>query len=470
MKVKMILPALVEARDLTRRPIKYSLFPPLGLATLAAYLDAEDTVSLHDEHVETIDLDDEPDLVVIQAYVTSAKRAYAIADQYRTRGAHVCLGGLHVSTCPEEAAPHADTLFLGPGEDTWPEFLRDYRAGKARATYRSSVRTLAGLPLPRRELIRRERYLVPNSLVVSRGCPHHCDFCYKESFFRGGRSYYTLTVESALLEIESLPGRHLYFLDDHLFGNEPFARSLFDGMRGMGRVWQAAGTVRTIVERPHLYEKAAASGLRSLFVGFETLQASNLAAVHKGHNLGQDYEEAVRRLRDMGVMINASFVYGFDGDGPDVFDRTVDWAVRTGLETATFHILTPYPGTALREALQREGRILTNDWDLYDTRHAVYRPALLTPRQLEDGYWRSYDTFYSWRNILESAWTKPDWLGVLRHVAYSGGWKKLEPMWNLLIASGLVGRMRPVLEAVLQGRSSLKTVEQNKNLILPATT
>jgi radical SAM superfamily enzyme YgiQ (UPF0313 family) len=453
-KVKMILPALVEARDLKRRPIKYSLFPPLGLATLAAYLDPDDSVSLQDEHVERIDLDDEPDLVVIQIYVTSAKRAYAVADHYRNRGAHVCLGGLHASTCPEEAAAHADTLFLGPGEDIWPVFLRDFRAGNAGALYRSKVRSLAGLPLPRRDLIRRERYLVPNSLVVSRGCPHHCDFCYKDSFFKGGRSYYTLDVERALLEIASLPGRHLYFLDDHLFGNGPFAQNLFDGMRGMGRIWQAAGTVKTILERPHLYESAAACGLRSLFVGFENLENGNLASVHKSHNLGLDYEAAVRRLRDMGVMVNASFVYGFDGDGPDVFDRTVDWAVRSGLETATFHILTPYPGTALRQALERGGRILTNDWDLYDTRHAVYRPARLTLRELEEGYWRSYDRFYSWPNILKSSLTKLGWKEAMRHLAYAGGWKKLEPMWNLLIASGLVGRMRPVLETVLESRSS----------------
>ncbi len=172
MFVKLILPALLEAKDPGFRPIKYALFPPLGGEPLARYVSRE--------------------------------------------------------------------------------------------------RTLLGAPPLRRDLIDRRRYLCPNSLVVSRGCPHHCDFCYKEAFFEGGRSFYTQSVDAALAEIDRLPGRHLYFLDDHLFGNARFAAALFDGMRGMNRLWQAAGTVQSVL-RPGLLERAAAAGLRSLFVGFETL-------------------------------------------------------------------------------------------------------------------------------------------------------------------------------------------------------
>src|SRR5215210_7783641 len=160
MKVKMILPALTEAKSPFFRPIKYSLFPPLGLATLAGYLDEDDEVTLQDEHVETLDLSDEPDLVVIQVYITSAYRAYELADHYRRKGAHIALGGLHVTSLPEEAAAHADTVFTGPGEDTWPRFLADYRRGQAARRYDSTVRTLAGVPAIRRDLIKRNLYLV----------------------------------------------------------------------------------------------------------------------------------------------------------------------------------------------------------------------------------------------------------------------------------------------------------------------
>jgi len=448
--VKMILPALTEATSPYFRPVKYSLFPPLGLATLAGYLNAGDTVTIEDEHVQPLNLDDEPDLVVIQVYITSARRAYQIADQYRARGVHVCLGGLHVTSLPDEAARHADTIFTGPGEDTWPRFLEDYRAGQLIRVYRSTVRTLDGLPPIRRDLIRRRLYLVPNSIVVSRGCPHVCDFCYKEAFFDGGRGFYTQTVDEALAEIERLPGRHLYFLDDHLFGNRRFAEALFDGMRGMGRLWQAAGTVQSVLG-PRLLEKAVACGLRSLFVGFETLDMENLRSQRKYQNLRRDYAEAVRRLHGLGVMVNGSFVFGMDGDGPDVFDRTVDWAITQGIETATFHVLTPYPGTALFRKMESEGRLLHRNWDLYDTRHAVFRPRGMTAERLETGYWKAYEDFYRWGSIFRGAGTKPDWRGAMRHVAYAGGWKKFERLWDAIIRARQITHALPVLEAVLRG-------------------
>jgi len=449
-RVKLVLPALTEAKSPFFRPIKYSLFPPLGLATLAGYLDEDDEVTLEDEHVEALDLDDEPELVVIQVYITSATRSYQLADHYRRRGAYVALGGLHVTSLPEEAARHADSIFLGPGEDTWPAFLADYRAGRPAPLYRSTVRTLEGLPRIRRDLIKRRLYLVPNSIVVSRGCPHSCDFCYKEAFFQGGKGYYTQAVDDALAEIERLPGRHLYFLDDHLFGNVRFASALFEGMRGMNRVWQAAGTVPSVL-RPGLLERAAAAGLRSLFVGFETLSPENLREQGKLQNLHRDYAAAIRRLHDHGVMVNGSFVFGMDGDDPSVFDRTVDWAIGEGIETATFHILTPYPGTALHERMRREGRILHESWDLYDTRHVVHRPLRLTPAELEAGYWHAYDRFYRWSSILRGAATKPTVADALRHAAYAGGWKKLEPLWDLIIRARRVSAMLPALETVLTG-------------------
>ena len=450
MRVKMILPALTEAKSPFFRPIKYSLFPPLGLATLAGFLRDDDEVVLQDEHVEKLDLDDEPDLVVIQVYITSARRAYELADHYRRKGVRVALGGLHVTSLPEEAAHHADSIFLGPGEDTWPVFLDDFRAGRPKPLYRSTVRTLDGLPRIRRDLIKRALYLVPNSIVVSRGCPHLCDFCYKEAFFEGGRGFYTQTVEDALAEIERLPGRHLYFLDDHLFGNARFASELFEGMRGMGRLWQAAGTVQSVL-RPRLLEQAVAAGLRSLFVGFETLNPKSLKAQRKFQNLRRDYGGAVRRLHDLGVMVNGSFVFGMDEDDPSVFERTVEWAIEQGIETATFHILTPYPGTPLYQRMEAEGRLLHRDWDLYDTRHVVFRTRGMNARELESGYWRAYRDFYRWGSILRGASSKDHPVAALRHFAYAAGWKKFEPVWDWAIRTRQVLRMRPALEQILRG-------------------
>jgi radical SAM superfamily enzyme YgiQ (UPF0313 family) len=449
LRVKFILPALTEASSPYWRPIKYSLFPPLGLATLAAFLTPDDEAVLVDEHVQRLDIDDRPDLVLIQVYITNAYRAYRIADHYRARGAFVALGGLHVTSLPDEAAAHADAVFLGPAEQTFPRFLEEFRAGRPQRVYQSLAgRTLDRLPPVRRDLIERGRYLVPNSIVVTRGCPEHCDFCYKDAFFEGGRSFYTQRVDDALAEISRLPGCHLYFLDDHLLGDRRFAGALFDGMRGMNRLFQGAATVDSVL-RGDLIERAAQAGLRSLFVGFETLTPRNLVSSNKRQNLGRDYKAVTDRLHGLGIMINGSFVFGMDEDDEDVFGRTVDWAVEHGLTTATFHIQTPYPGTRLFARMQAEGRITSRDWDLYDTRHVVFQPARLKPDALEAGYRRAYRDFYRWSSIVQASRAHGSLKHQAKHFFYAAGWKKFEPLWNFMIRARQLGCMTPVLEAVL---------------------
>jgi radical SAM superfamily enzyme YgiQ (UPF0313 family) len=331
MKVKLILPSLSEADSPYWRPIKYSLFPPIGLATLAAFLSPDDEIELVDQHVEKLKLDDQPDLVLIEVYITNAYRSYKIADHYRKIGAYVLLGGIHVTSLPQEAMLHADSIFIGPAEESFPRFLADFKANRAEKVYRSNTRTLQNLPPIRRDLIKRNRYLVPNSLVVSRGCPHSCNFCYKESFYEGGKSFYTQQVDHALSEIDRLPGSHLYFLDDHLFGHPKFANSLFDGMMGMNRVFQGAATVASILNG-NLIEKAAKAGLRSLFVGFETFSPENLKQSNKSQNLDKDYRKAIQRLHNLGIMINGSFVFGLDNDEKDVLKEPWTGALKMPLQ------------------------------------------------------------------------------------------------------------------------------------------
>lgn len=469
MKVKMILPSLTEAENPYWRPIKYSLFPPLGLATLASYLSEDDEIDLVDQHVEKLKLDDQPDLVIIQVYITNAYRSYEIADFYRAKGCYVCLGGLHVTSLPEEAALHADSIFLGPGEETFPEFLKDFRNKTPKKRYFSSFRTLEKLPPVRRDLIKRDKYLVPNSIVVTRGCPHHCDFCYKDAFFQGGKSFYTQLVDDALSEIDRLPGRHLYFLDDHLLGNQKFATELFDGMRGMDRVFQGAATVDSIL-RGNLIEKAAEAGLKSVFVGFETFSEENLKQSNKKQNLKKDYELAVQRLHSLGIMINGSFVFGLDEDDNQVFSRTVDWAVKNAITTSTFHVLTPYPGTKLFQDFENQGRILTKNWDLYDTRNVVYQTKNISAEDLKIGYDWAYKEFYSWSNILKASLNHDSVKHQLKHLFYSGGWKKFEPLWNFIIKTEGLNKMLPLLESLLskvkyEHKKEILEVKTNNTLI-----
>ena len=284
--------------------------------------------------------------------------------------------------------------------------------------------------------------------MVTRGCPHHCKFCYKDTFFTGGKSFYTQRVDDALAEIECLPGRHLYFLDDHLLGDQRFAAVLFEGMRGMRRLFQGAATVDSIL-RGDLIEQAAQAGLRSLFVGFETLNTANLRQSNKRQNLGQNYQAAIRRLDELGIMINGSFVFGLDDDDPDVFRRTVDWAIENGITTATFHILTPYPGTALFTKMEAAGRMTTRNWDVYDTRHVVYQTHGLSAQQLKAGYDWAYQEFYTWSAISRASLNHATLQHRLKHFFYSVGWKKFEPAWDVVIRAKQLSQMRPVLEAVL---------------------
>jgi radical SAM superfamily enzyme YgiQ (UPF0313 family) len=222
-------------------------------------------------------------------------------------------------------------------------------------------------------------------------------------------------------------------------------------MRGAGRLWQAAGTVSSVL-RPKLLEQAVAAGLRSLFVGFETLDSANLREQRKYQNLHRDYTSAIARLHDLGVMINGSFVFGLDADDESVFDRTVEWAVSHGIETATFHILTPYPSTALHTRIAAQQRILTDDWDLYDTRHAVFQPARMSVEALERGYWRAYRDFYRWRSIARGAAAHDHVVDAARHFAYAAGWKKFERCWDWVIRARRVGAMLPALELILGRR------------------
>jgi radical SAM superfamily enzyme YgiQ (UPF0313 family) len=255
-------------------------------------------------------------------------------------------------------------------------------------------------------------------------------------------------VDAALAEIDRLPGRHLYFLDDHLLGDRRFARALFDGMRGMERLFQGAATVDSVL-RDDLIERAADAGLRSLFVGFESLTPGNLARSNKRQNLGREYSAVTDRLHRLGIMINGSFVFGMDDDDGDVFRRTVDWAIEHGITTATFHIQTPYPGTRLFAKMVEQDRLVTHNWDLYDTRHVVFRPARMTPETLKAGYDWAYTEFYRWSSIARASLSHGTVKHQAKHFFYAAGWKRFEPLWNLMIRAKQLRCMTPLLESVL---------------------
>ena len=453
LRVKMISPAKTAADSPFWRPIKYSLFPPLGLATLAGYLDDGDEVTLQDEHVEQLDLDDEPDLVVIQVYITSAYRAYALADHYRAQGrARRASAGCTSTSLPGEAAAHADTIFLGPGEDTWPRLpARTSAPGRPGRVYRSTVRTLAGMPpaaprpdqappVPRAQLARRLARLPARLRLllqgrVLRGRPV---LLHAGGRRRAGR--------------DRAPARPPPVLPRRPPLRRPAVRRGALRRHARHGAGLAGGRHRATPScAPGLLEKAVERGLRSLFVGFETLERRRTSR----RSASSRTWAATTTRPSAACTTSASWSTAASSSAwttttPDVFDRTVEWAVAQGIETATFHILTPYPGTrAVRAHGAPRAASRRRDWDLYDTRHAVFRPARMTAEQLEAGYWRRLPRLLPLELDLRGGVAHGDLREHARHLAYTGGWKKLEPLWDLAIRAGKVHAFVPLLETIL---------------------
>ncbi|MHC4211833.1 MAG: B12-binding domain-containing radical SAM protein [Planctomycetota bacterium] len=434
-KLLLILPSLQQLNNNPFRLIKYSRFPPLSLLTIAG-MTPEDKwdIIVRDEHIESSQVQGHVDLVGIQTYISCAGRAYTLAAYWRARGAKVVLGGLHPTSLPHEAIQHADAICTGPVESVWHEVLDDFDRGQLKGIYQGKCEGSAALvPLPRRDLMNPFAYLIRNTMVTSRGCPHSCDFCYKSSFW-GPKYYEARPIAEIERELDTVEDGMVFFLDDNLLANRKHAHALFDVLRGSGIVWQAAASL-DVTRDPAYLDQAYEAGCRSLFVGFESISPENMRGNNKGVNATTNYLDACRRFHDSGIMINGSFVFGFDCDRPDVFERTVEFAIEGKILTATFHLLTPLPGTRAFERLDAQGRILHRNWEYYDTDHAVFRPIHMTPDQLESGHKRAYREFLTYSSIVRRSLGLP---GTLKRLAYNIAWMKVDPLWIAIVRLGLM--------------------------------
>jgi radical SAM superfamily enzyme YgiQ (UPF0313 family) len=430
MKILLIYPKV--SSDARGTVVKYSLVPPQSLTAVAALTPDEHDVRIVDENHQKIDYSADVDLVGITVFISSSRHAYDIASKFRLRGIPVVLGGLHVTTCPQDAEPHADAVVVGEAEGIWQDLLQDAEAGTLKKRYElEEAPQLAGLPIPRRDKIDVNRYLTPNSLLATRGCPYKCKFCYRSSLKLS--DFRTRPVDEVVREIETFHGRYAVLLDDNLIADRAYARKLLKELAGRNIAWMGAGSI-DMAEDPELMDLLTASGCRSMFIGLESLSEENLAAVGKRSNKIERYDAAVRTIHEHGIMINASFVYGFDHDDPGVFERTVEWGIKAKLDTATFHILTPYPGTPLAAELERDGRIVDRNFAHYDTAHVVFQPKLMTAEELMRGYLWSYRKFYSWNGIARR--TLHSTGNPLPRLLMNVGYKKIEPAWELMIACG----------------------------------
>ena len=425
---------------------KHVLTPTLALTSFAATTPAHWRVSYWDENL----LDGRPpfapmpEVVGITVHLTFARRAFELAQWYRRRGSKVVLGGLHVLSCPEECAPHADALAVGDGVQLWPRILADVESGCLRPSYTATYESDYRLdPAPRRSILPRKSFLTTTSLIATRGCHNRCGFCYLAT--EGLRMPYRMRdPEKIAEEFVADDQPYAVFIDNNLGSNRGYLRELCRALRPLEKIWSAAVSI-DVTDDPDLIRAMALAGCTGVFVGFESLTDENLTAARKKTPKAGDYARRVHMLHDHGIQVNGSFVLGFDHDRKDVFARTAAWIEENRLECATFHILTPYPATPLFRQMESEGRLLHRDWELYDTAHAVFRPKHMSPEELEEGYAWMYRRLFShasiWRRRPE------DWRAVAPYLGMSYLYKRSNRFWHFLIRRHLVHTVwRPLVE------------------------
>jgi len=395
MYIKLIQPKM------KKRPmdtdIKIHMAPPLGLLTIAGMLRNEHRVVLENENVENIQYD-APDIVGISITVDVLPRAIDIAKRFREQGCIVVAGGIHITTATETIPPDCfDVLSVGPAEGTWPDIIEDYRKGTLKYIYRCK-RYLKGRDLvpPAYDFIEKGKYLYCNVVHTSRGCPFRCDFCYNSG---AEQPFINREIEDVLQEIKQIGTKHIMFIDDNFIGNKAWTYEFLERIKPLRIKWNAAVSINVALDG-QLLDLMKESGCQGLFIGFESINQNSIDHVHKVQNHIEIYERAVHEIHSRGIMINASFVFGLDGDTKETFQTTLDWIVKNKIETVTSHILTPYPGTALYHKLKEQERITTEDLSMYNTANVVFRPKNMTAQELQDGYLWIYRNVYSFKNIL----------------------------------------------------------------------
>jgi radical SAM superfamily enzyme YgiQ (UPF0313 family) len=411
---------------------KHVLTPTLALTSIAGATPDHWEVRYWDENLlqGPPPCDPLPQVVGISVHLTFAQRAYELAAWYRSQGSVVVMGGLHALSCPDEVTEHTDAMAIGDGVQLWPQILSDIESGQLQKIYNADFkRPYADDPPARRSILPRDSFLTTSSVIATRGCHNRCGFCYLAT--DGLHMPYRMRrVEQVAAEIEADDQPYVVFVDNNLGSRPDYLRQLCAALRPLRIIWSAAVTI-DVTDDPGLVREMAMAGCTGVFVGFESLNGENLNDALKRTPAPLDYARRVAILHDYGIQVNGSFVLGFDHDRPDVFARTVEWIEENRLECATFHILTPYPGTPLFRQLESEQRILHRNWDLYDTAHTVFQPRHMTPMQLEDGYAWCYEKLFSHRSIWRR---RPSDTGAVpAYLAMSYLYKRSNLFWHLLI-------------------------------------
>jgi radical SAM superfamily enzyme YgiQ (UPF0313 family) len=375
-------------------------YAPLTLSVLAALVPQEmqAEIKIVDEGVDKPCLRGNFDLVAITCVTSSAQRAYELCKYWKEKGSYVVLGGVHPTLMPEEASPHADTIFIGLAEETFPQFLQDYLQGTPQKLYRHKSKCeYLSLPTPRRDLISKKYMKIP-TVIANRGCLNQCSYCSINKLW--GKNSLTRPLDEVIQEIKTLNPKRIILLDPSPTSNEEYAAQFFQALIPLKIKWSGLSTI-DIVKKPHLFDLMIKSGCEGILAGFESINNANLVSVEKRTNKVAEYKYAVKQFHQANIPILGCFVAGFDHDTKESLLATVDFIEEIGIDLPRFSILTPFPGTTLFADYEKENRILTKNWGLYDTMHVVFEPKHMSPAELQKIFFEMWKKAYTTKKILK---------------------------------------------------------------------
>lgn len=414
-KLLLVQPSQIDHNGRIKKD-STSFLPRLALPQIAALTPENYDVTIIDEYLEDIDFNSDADLIAISATTPQAPRAYQISEEFRQRGKKVVLGGMHASLIPDEAKQHADSIVIGEAENIWDKVLADFENNSLKPVYKNYPESLdiTNIPFPQLSKLRLDKYEFPfRPVQTTRGCPHNCDYCSVTNFF--GKSYRHRSIDDVVREIEGLDSRYVMFIDDNIAANPKRAKELFKAITPLKIKWASQSTM-AIAYDDELLELAQKSGCVNLMMGIESISAHSLASVNKSFNKVDDYHFMVEKLHKHRITVLAFMIFGFDADDETVFERTAKWTEDLKIDFPAYWILTPLPGTPFYHRMESEGRIIERDWSKYDCTNVVFKPKLMSPETLQEGYNYACKRGYSLKNMARRL-TYPTGFSIVKHLS-----------------------------------------------------
>lgn len=408
MKILLIHPQNQIQRYTTGIFGKPQRYAAITMPTLAALVPKEigAVVEVIDEMVEAVNLDQEADLVGITAITSAAPHAYELARHFKKKGATVVMGGVHASLMPAEALQYADAIVCGYAERTWPQLLRDFKEGRLQQIYRhDGAFSSSDIIGPDRSLIKRQKYIAPDTLEMSRGCSKSCEFCVSHQFYK---HYITKPIANVLNEISTIKAKMISFLDPNLVGSHSFALQFFRELKKINKWWMGCVSI-DVMKNDELFNAMVESGCKGVLIGFESVNPESLKVANKTFSQVAEYRNIIRKLHDHGILVQGTIVLGFDTDDQSSFDRTIEFIIQSKLDIAQITAYTPFPGTMAFTRLKNEGRILTYDWNLYNGQNVVFKPSKMSAQELQEGLAHVWKETYRPIAIFKRLWGPP-WL------------------------------------------------------------